>query len=109
MFRNAASLFLCLLLLLATSQAQSNYAVVRGSVVDPHALPVSGARVHITALETGAEREVVANTSGLYEIAGLQPGRYTLVVQSSGFKQSERALDLDCLLYTSDAAENREV
>jgi hypothetical protein len=95
MFRNAATLLVCLLLFLATSQAQSNYAVVRGSVVDPHALPVSGARVHLTALETGAERDVVANAVGLYEIAGLQPGRYKLLVQSSGFKQSERTLDLE--------------
>ena len=55
--------------------AQSNYAVVRGSVLDPqhHRCRVRTFISHPPS--TGAEREVVPNTTGLYEIAGLQPGR----------------------------------
>ena len=62
----------CLAIALVTAHAQSNYAVVRGSILDPQHRPVAGARVYITAKGTGAEREVVSNATGLYEIAGLQ-------------------------------------
>jgi len=86
---------LCLFLAAISGNAQSNYAVVRGSVLDQAGLAISGARVHIVANGTGAERDVEANTSGLYEIAGLQPGRYQLSVQRAGFQKAEETLDLE--------------
>lgn len=75
--------------------AQSNYAVVRGSVLDPNHLAVAGARVHIVANGTHAERDVVSNDTGLYEIAGLQPGTYTLTVDSTGFARVTQTIDLE--------------
>jgi len=95
MIRKLVLLVLCLAITLITAQAQSNYAVVRGSILDPEHHPIVGARVRITAKGTGAEREVVANATGLYEIAGLQPGAYTLAVDSPGFKQTTQAIDLE--------------
>ncbi len=85
----------CLAVVLTTAHAQSNYAVVRGSILDPQHRPIVGARVHLTASGTGAEREVVTNATGLYEIAGLQPGTYALTVDSPGFQQSTQNIDLE--------------
>jgi hypothetical protein len=93
--QRAVAVLVGLAIALATAQAQSNYAVIRGSILDPQHRPVVGARVHITAVETGAEREVASNPSGLYEIAGLQPGAYTLAVDGSGFLQATQAINLE--------------
>jgi hypothetical protein len=95
MIRRIAAAFFCLVLVLVTAQAQSNYAVVRGSILDPQHRPIAGARIHVTAVGTGAEREVVSNATGLYQIAGLQPGAYTLSVDSVGFKQATQNVDLE--------------
>lgn len=75
--------------------AQSNYAVVRGSILDPQNLAVVGARVHLTEPDTGAERVVTSNSTGIYEIAGLQPGEYNLVVESTGFREAEQSINLE--------------
>jgi len=95
MTRNIVLVVLCLAVALVTVHAQSNYAVVRGSILDPQHRPIAGARVHVTAKGTGAEREVVSGATGLYEIAGLQPGAYMLAVDSPGFKQATQAIDLE--------------
>ncbi|MGA3134609.1 MAG: carboxypeptidase regulatory-like domain-containing protein [Terracidiphilus sp.] len=95
MIRRIMPVVFCLAIALVTAQAQSNYAVVRGSILDPQHRPIAGARVHITASRTGAEREVVSNATGLYEIAGLQPGAYTLAVDSPGFTHATQSIDLE--------------
>jgi len=95
MIRKTLPVVLCLAVALITARAQSNYAVVRGSILDPQHRPIAAAHIHITAAGTGAEREVASNASGLYEIAGLQPGAYTLVVDSPGFKQTTQTLELE--------------
>src|SRR5438552_10001603 len=89
MIRRCLYLAVCLPFALVTAQGQSNYAVVRGSVLDPQHRPVAGARVHLTSTDTGAQREVAANATGLYEIAAIQPGSYELTVENSGFQQSK--------------------
>src|SRR5437763_4748841 len=85
----------CLLFGLIAAHAQSNYAVVRGSVLDPQHRPVPGAHVHLKSTETGAQRDVIANATGLYEIAAVQPGSYELAVESSGFQQARTRLNLE--------------
>ena len=95
MIRKLIPIALCLLAALATASAQSNYAVVRGSVLDPHRRPIPGAHVKIVATSTGAEREVASNAAGLYEIPDLQPGSYELNVDSSGFRRTTQSIDLE--------------
>ena len=95
MIRKIVLVVLCLLIIPITIKSQSNYAVVRGSILDPEHHAVASARIHITARGTGVEREVASNASGLYEIVGLQPGRYTLTVDSSGFKQTTQSIELE--------------
>jgi len=85
----------CLATALGTTRAQSNYATVSGAVLDQHHRPVAGAHVHMTADDTGAHRDVDSNASGLYQIAGLQPGSYTLMVDNPGFTQATQAINLE--------------
>jgi hypothetical protein len=86
---------LCLITGIATAPAQSNYAVVRGSVFDPQHHAVPGAHIHANDAATGAKREVVSNATGLYEIAGLQPGIYTLTVDGHGFAETQQTIELE--------------
>ena len=95
MIRKIVYVVLCLAIAQITTYAQSNYAVVRGSILDPQHRFIIGARIHITAKGTGAERDVVSNSTGFYEIAGLQPGAYTLTVDSPGFKQTQQTIELE--------------
>ena len=85
----------CLVTAFVTAYAQSNYATVRGSVFDPQHHAIVGAHIHAKEASTGAEREVVSNATGLYEIAGLQPGTYTLTVDSQGFAQASQNVVLE--------------
>ena len=95
MSRKMIFVVFCLAIALVTAHGQSNYADVRGSILDPQHRPIPGAQIRITAVGTGAERAVTANANGLYEIAGLQPGSYTMTVDSSGFKQATQKIDLE--------------
>ncbi|MDR3742574.1 MAG: carboxypeptidase regulatory-like domain-containing protein [Terracidiphilus sp.] len=95
MIRKFFPVVLCLLVYLITAQAQSNYAVVRGSILDPQGRAIAGARVHVTSTVTGAIRTVIANGAGLYEVASLQPGVYQLSVESRGFEQATQTIDLE--------------
>src|SRR5579884_3753990 len=95
MLRKTSSLLLCLLAGSFTASAQSNYALIRGAISDPHHRAVPGAHIHLKSVGTGAEREVIANEAGQYEIAGLQPGSYELDVDIRGFKPSEQKIDLE--------------
>jgi len=88
-------ILVCIFATVAATHAQSNYAVVRGSILDPQHRPIVGAQVQILSSETGAVRAVISDGSGLYEIAGLRPGEYKLTVEHSGFKQATHAVNLE--------------
>lgn len=95
MYRKTIYLTVLLVTGALTVCAQNNLAVVRGSIFDPQHHVIPAAHVHLTSTQTGAARDVVANASGLYEIAGLQPGAYTLAVDAHGFKQAELSINLE--------------
>jgi hypothetical protein len=65
MFRKFFYAVACLTCAIIAAQGQSNYAVVRGSVLDPQHRPVAGAHIRLTSTETGAQRDVVANETGM--------------------------------------------
>ncbi len=95
MIRSLAVSLVCLLAAVTAVQAQSNYAVVRGSILDPQRAAVAGARVRVEASQRGVERDVTSNQNGLYEIAGLEPGAYTLTVERTGFKKLVQSINLE--------------
>lgn len=79
----------------AAAAAQSNYASLRGEITDPQHLPIPGAKVRITSNLTGAVRDVVTDTAGLYVAAGLQPGGYQVAIVMSGFAEAKQSLQLE--------------
>jgi len=74
---------------------QSNYAALGGTVSDPQQRAIVGADVQLTSVGTRAERRVTANEQGIFQITGLLPGDYDLVIKAMGFAQLSRTLRLE--------------
>ena len=65
--------------------SQEVTASITGTVTDPSGAAVVGAAVTATSQERGQSYTVVSNDSGLYRIAQLPVGTYSLKVEKSGF------------------------
>ncbi|MCU1320600.1 MAG: TonB-dependent receptor plug [Acidobacteriaceae bacterium] len=78
-----------MLSLVGGANAQSNYGAVRGSVTDSQGATVSNAAVTLVSDATKLSRSTVSNGSGEYSFSAVDPGGYSVVVISSGFKKSE--------------------
>ncbi len=77
--------------------AQERYGMLRGTVTDEQGAAVPGVTVNVTNVETGAVRTLVTDSSGVYSIPDLNPGRYTVSFELSGFSKVERP-DVNVLL-----------
>lgn len=86
---------LCLLLSALSAFGQSNYAVLSGSVTDPQQRAIVGAKLHLTAQNTGATRDASSNSQGLFELPGLAPDRYEIKIEAQGFAPQTRSLQLE--------------
>jgi outer membrane receptor protein involved in Fe transport len=70
--------------------AQATTGTIRGTVNDPGGAAVVGATVKAKNQATGVETAPFKTTGeGNYDIPNLQPGKYTLTVESSGFKRTQ--------------------
>lgn len=59
-----------------------------GTVVDPNGAVVPGANVTVTNNGTGAQRIAMTNDIGTFNLTDLQPGSYSVAVESRGFKKT---------------------
>src|ERR1700759_4120673 len=59
---------------------------ITGNVTDQQGAAFAGAVVKLTNQDTGALRETVSNSEGVYSFQSLQAGRYTIAVSAKGFK-----------------------
>jgi hypothetical protein len=75
--------------------AQINYATLRGSIVDAKHRAIPGAHVRLTALATGARRDLQADAAGFYVAEGLQPGAYQVEFDSPGFAVQKESIQLE--------------
>jgi Carboxypeptidase regulatory-like domain len=75
--------------------AQTNYVVLRGVILDPQHLAIPHASVKLTSTTTGAERSVTSDDHGTYEVDGLLPGEYLLEAETKGFATARRSLQLE--------------
>ncbi|MDW8355673.1 MAG: carboxypeptidase-like regulatory domain-containing protein, partial [Bryobacterales bacterium] len=66
--------------------AQSDRGVITGTVLDPAAAVVPGAKVAARNLATGAVHETVTTETGNFTLASLPAGKYELTVEARGFK-----------------------
>jgi len=69
--------------------AQERYGAIAGTVTDTSPAPVPGATVTATNKVTGATRSVVTTADGSFRIPDLEPGRYKVAVELTGFQRME--------------------
>jgi Carboxypeptidase regulatory-like domain/TonB-dependent Receptor Plug Domain len=73
----------------STVSAQERFGGLTGVVMDPSPAPVPGATVTATNKTSGKVRTAVTGADGTYRIQDLDPGRYVVVVELSGFQKAE--------------------
>ncbi|MEO5820264.1 MAG: TonB-dependent receptor [Vicinamibacteraceae bacterium] len=94
--------------------AQERFGGLTGIVTDASGAVLPGATVTITSKNTGAARTLVTGGDGLYNVPDLDPGRYTMVVELSGFSKVSmedvsvslgKSLKVDAQLKVGDMSE----
>jgi hypothetical protein len=86
--RRLAILCGLLLTLPACFGQTSNQGAIVGTVVDPSGALIPQARITATNLDTGVSRTVKTTGAGDYQINFLIPGRYKVVAQAKGFRET---------------------
>src|SRR5580704_18601480 len=81
-------LLLAILLSFCAISAYAQYrAGISGAVTDPQGAVVTGAKVTVTAKDTGLSQETTTDQNGVYTVNRLAPGLYNIVVEKSGFQK----------------------
>ena len=85
------SAFLVALALATTGlAAQERFGTLQGHVTDDQGAAVPGVTVTVTDVQTGAIRTFVTDVNGQYVAPDLNPGRYTVAFELTGFTKVER-------------------
>ena len=71
-------------------RAQTTNGSIEGTVSDPSGAAVGGASVTGRNLDTGLTITTVTTDAGLYSLANLPPGRYTVTIEGSSLKKYSR-------------------
>jgi len=90
-----AVVVLSALVLANVCDAQSDTARLQGTVTDAQGGAIAGASVTVTNMGTGREASVMTNDSGLYNIAGLPPGKYHVEIRKQDFKTASADVTLE--------------
>jgi outer membrane receptor protein involved in Fe transport len=67
------------------ARAQTETGQIVGNVTDPNGAVVSGAKIKIVNVGTGAERLATSDTQGSYVATNLLPAVYEITVEAAGF------------------------
>ena len=76
-------------LAVAPATGQERFSGLTGTVSDASGAVLPGATVTITNKETGKLYTLVTDADGVYRILDLEPGRYSVKYELSGFQPSE--------------------
>ncbi len=85
---------MCITLQPRPAVAQSTSATLTGTVTDPSGAVLPGVTVTVTSTATGAERAVVTNELGAFQVANLDAGLYRLIARLDSFADAARAIEL---------------
>jgi hypothetical protein len=94
----ALSMIFAVALFLAPQQsmAQESRGTISGTVTDPTGAAIPNAQVVVTEVNSGTTSKSKSNAAGQYVVPFLLPGKYSITVESEGFKKSVRAgIELD--------------
>jgi len=70
----------------SAANAQAAAATMRGTVLDPDAKVVADAAIVVRGEDTNAVRTTTTDRTGMFSLADLAPGRYTIEVAVPGFE-----------------------
>src|ERR1700681_4338972 len=79
---------LLVLFLAALASAQIDTASLVGTIKDPTAAVVEGAKVTVTNMATGETQSATTGSDGAFVFSYLRVGTYTVTVESTGFKKA---------------------
>jgi hypothetical protein len=87
-------LFWILLTILAVTSVsvygQAVNATLLGTITDPTGSTIPDAKVTVTETNTGLTRNAQTNRAGFYTFPNLDPGKYRVEVEQTGFRKSVR-------------------
>jgi hypothetical protein len=90
----AGWILLCILSLVIPSFGQTATTSLRGTIKDPSGALVPGAKITIVDNSSGNSLSRVADSSGSYSFAQLQPAKYTITVTATGFGDQTKTAEL---------------
>jgi hypothetical protein len=102
----------------ATVWGQNVYGRMSGTVSDSSGASIGGTTVTLTNLDTNGKQQMATNASGGYSFVNIEPGRYKIQAEKSGFKnfvrepimvEIESGLKIDIVLPVGAASETVEV
>jgi hypothetical protein len=67
--------------------AQERFGIIEGVVTDATSAKIPGATITVTNAETGSVRTAVSGADGSFRVVDLEPGRYTVSVELTGFQK----------------------
>lgn len=79
----------CLFAFSGKAGAQGLGSIV-GTITDPSAALIAGAKVTATEVGTGFTRTAATNGEGQYVLASLRPAQYDLTIEAVGFRKASR-------------------
>src|ERR1051326_8572963 len=74
--------------------SQTETGRIAGTVFDPSGAVIPNAMVTVKSTATGLERQTTTTSAGSYAVTNLQPGRYTVSAQATGFAPVEQTADV---------------
>ena len=74
--------------------AQTTTSTIEGTVTDPNGAVIAGATVKASGTTLATERTAATDADGIYRLAALPAGTYTVTVSQSGFSQSASRIEL---------------
>jgi hypothetical protein len=79
--------FIAAVLFIGEVYGQTTFATLTGTVTDPSGATVPGATVVATHTTTNSQTTAVSNDAGIYTIAQLKEGQYSVRAKAAGFKE----------------------
>src|SRR4030095_13647877 len=114
----ACCLLALMIVLASTSVAQIGTSTITGRVTDPSGSVVPNVTITVTQELNNFTFPATTNNEGLYRVQSLQPGKYKIVFELSGFKKLVRdnadmrlsdTLAVDVQLQVGEVGESIEV
>jgi hypothetical protein len=86
MKRRSLWILLMLIVIAAGAMAQSSTATIKGKVQNERGDNIANAEINAVATQTGFVKTVNSRGDGTYQLSGLTPGEYQIVVAAPGYE-----------------------